>query len=258
MNSWIRNPPLGPRQNEMGKVKTRGNLAAAAPFTGSLHWVIRNQPTERQACYCLLCHVLGSRGKEPRRDRILESSPCCLPARAARGGKRGKSCTASPPPPPAQGGPGGACGLLPCRGAVCTGSTWASACPAPPFQHPVLIWVLFLHRAKGVWGLHHPLNLWCSGLVHHVPLLTASLSSLPHRHVLPASLGALSHCSTAQRPRCAWQGLSLALGQLCIFSSGFWWDPVCSSCSIVIYEAVLTNTSQVPGLGPPLPLIFML
>lgn len=112
----------------------------AAPFTGSLRWGLRNQPTERRARYRLLCRVLGSQGKGPRRDRILESSPCCLPAHAARGGKRGKSCTASPSLPPlVWGGPGGACGLLPCRGAVYVGSTWACACPAPPFQHAVLI-----------------------------------------------------------------------------------------------------------------------
>lgn len=91
---WIETPPLGPRQNETRKVKTRGNLATAAPFTGSLRWVIRNQPMERRACCCLLCRVLGSQGKEPRRERILESSPCSLPACTARGGKWGKSCTA--------------------------------------------------------------------------------------------------------------------------------------------------------------------
>lgn len=71
-------------------------------------------------------------------------------------------------------------------------------------------------QGKGIWGLHSPLNLWCSGLVHLVSLLAASLSSLPLCHVLPSLLRALSHCFAAQCPQCTWRGLSLAL---CISSS---------------------------------------
>lgn len=70
----------------------------------------------------------------------------------------------------------------------------------PPVSAPSLDLGVAPAQGKGVWGLHHPLNLWCSGLVHHVPLSAASISSLPHCRVLPGSLAALSRCSAAQRP----------------------------------------------------------
>lgn len=123
-------PALGLRQNETGKVKTRGNLAAAAPFSGSLRWVIGKQPMERRARYRLLCRVLGSRGSGPGRGRILEICLCCVPEVAARGGEPGSSCAASPrhgripplpPLPPRREETRG------CRRAVSMGSTQTSA-----------------------------------------------------------------------------------------------------------------------------------
>lgn len=219
-------------------------MAAVAPFTGSLRWVIRNQPTERRACYCLLCRVLGSRGKGPRRDRILESSPCCLPAHAARGGKQGKSCTASPPPLPlAWGGTGGACGLLPCRGAACTGSTWASACPAPPFQHPMLIWVSHSCTGRSVLGpslSFEPLTLRVGASHAGLGCIPLFLAPSPCALQLAGSPFPLLH---SPAPLIRLVGTVPCSVYLQLW---FWWEPVCS-CSTVIYEAVLTNASQVPG-----------
>lgn len=150
---------------------------------------------------------------DPGKQPVLPASTCCqrweagkvthsLPISAAAGvGWPGRSLWAD--------------ALLGCS---MQGEDLGICLPCTPISPPSTDLGAVPTQGKEIWGLHHPLNLWYSGLVHHVPLLAASLSSLPHGHVLPGSLEAFSCCSAIQRPRCAWRGPSLTLS---VSSSGF-------------------------------------